>query len=127
MPMVEVSLGELVDKITILEIKCERIADSRQQANVRTELSLLAHALASEPQLPSELAGCRQRLKQVNTDLWEIEDEIRACEKNQDFGPRFIELARSVYRVNDIRAAIKREINQLVGSRLVEEKSYTPY
>ncbi len=124
---VEVPAGELLDKITILEIKTERIGDVAKLANVRAELAALAlvrrEALPPSPRL-DELAA---QLKAVNERLWEIEDEIRDCERRQDFGPRFVELARSVYQQNDRRAALKRQVNDLLGSRLVEEKSYAPY
>jgi tetratricopeptide (TPR) repeat protein len=124
---VEVAAGELLDKITILEIKAERIDDPAKVANVRTELAALdavrREALPSRPGL-DDLAA---QLKAVNERLWEIEDEVRGCEREQDFGPRFIELARSVYHENDRRSAIKRQVNELLGSRIVEEKSYAPY
>jgi hypothetical protein len=124
---VEVAAGELLDKITILEIKTERIGDPAKLANVRAELEALAsvrrEALPPSPGL-DDLAA---RLKAVNERLWEIEDEIRGREREQDFGPRFVELARSVYHQNDLRAALKRQVNDLLGSRIVEEKSYAPY
>lgn len=122
-PRVPVSWGELLDKIVILEIKQERIRDEAARANVATELRLLRYAsrgAAAEPALRPLLA----RLKQVNEALWEIEDAIREREAAGDFGPDFVRLARSVYRRNDERAAIKRAINRLLGSELVEEKSY---
>ncbi len=125
--MAPVSWGELLDKYTILVIKSERLADPAQAANVRRELEALgplrARAVAGSP----EVARCETDLQNVNTALWEVEDAIRDCERGQDFGPRFVALARSVYRHNDQRAQIKREINQLLGSGLVEEKSYRPY
>lgn len=121
---VPVSLGELADKVSILEIKAARIADPARRANVARELEALrlAWAEAALPPLAS-LDGWAE-LVEVNTALWEIEDEIRAHEARQDFGPRFIELARAVYVTNDRRAAIKRTINLALGSALVEEKSY---
>ena len=123
---VPVSPGELLDKISILEIKLERIADRAKQENVRCELAELAAVRQSLPQT-ADLAGLTVELKSVNERLWEIEDDIRDCERRQDFGPVFIELARSVYRQNDRRVALKRQINELLGSRLIEEKAYAAY
>lgn len=124
---IEIAAGELIDKITILEIKSERIVDAAKLTNVRTELQTLSTsrdlALVASPELDRLTA----ELKTVNERLWAIEDEIRDCERIEDFGPHFIELARSVYRTNDVRADLKRQINALLGSRLVEEKSYRPY
>lgn len=124
---VEVSAGELIDKITILEIKTERIADPDKVANVQRELRSLTtarhEALPSSPELDALTA----ELRRINERLWEIEDDIRDCERKRDFGERFIELARAVYRTNDRRAAAKRQINELLGSRLVEEKDYAAY
>jgi hypothetical protein len=124
---IEISPGELLDRLTILEIKSERITDPAKLQNVRAELAELAavrkDALPSSPEL-TDLTG---RLKAVNERLWDIEDEIRRCETEQDFGPRFVELARSVYHENDRRAALKRSVNDLLHSRLVEEKSYPGY
>jgi hypothetical protein len=119
--------GELIDKITILEIKMERIRDTTKLANVRVELAELA--AVHERCLPSsaELAGLTSALKAVNEELWQVEDELRECERAGDFGPRFIQLARSVYQNNDRRAALKRQINEQLGSRLIEEKSYAAY
>ena len=122
--MVPISAGELIDKLTILEIKAERLADPDKRRNVVRERDALAaardraglHGPAVEPFVAD--------LKRVNEALWDIEDEIRACEAEQDFGPRFIELARSVYGTNDERAAIKKRLNLAVGSAYVEEKSY---
>lgn len=124
---IPVSIGELIDKITILEIKAERIADPDKQANVARELDLLrqkaAPLAASEPALPS----IQHALKEVNGELWEIEDRIRDKERAKAFDDEFVKLARSVYVTNDKRAALKRQINGLFGSALVEEKSYKPY
>ncbi|MEM0987321.1 MAG: DUF6165 family protein [Pseudomonadota bacterium] len=124
---IEIAPGELIDKITILQIKSERIADPGKLANVRIELETLEKsrdsALTASPKLDSLTAD----LKAVNETLWQIEDDIRDCERDGDFGPPFVELARSVYVTNDQRAALKRAINELLGSRLVEEKSYKPY
>ena len=124
---IEISPGELIDKITILEIKSERISDTAKLANVRYELELLGAARAGSLTASAELDRLARELKSVNVTLWEIEDDIRACEAAGDFGPRFVELARAVYRTNDRRAALKREIGALFGSKLVEEKSYKEY
>lgn len=122
-PLVPVSWGELLDKISILEIKAERIASQPARANVERELSMLssvAAQLAGEPRL----ADWKRALKQVNEALWVIEDHIREKETTSSFDQEFIELARSVYRTNDRRAQIKREINLTLGSQLIEEKQY---
>ena len=121
---VPISVGELIDRITILEIKTERIRDAGKLANVRVELALLVERRdgSLSPNLVlNELAA---RLKAVNERLWDLEDEIRSYERRSHFGPAFITAARSIYRSNDERAAIKREINVSSGSKLIEEKSY---
>lgn len=124
---VPVSWGELLDKITILQIKSERIAVPEKLTNIRHELQLLV-AVRNESVVESAaLHKLELRLRAVNETLWDIEDDIRSCEKAKDFGERFIDLARSVYRNNDQRAAIKYEINGLLGSDVVEEKSYESY
>ena len=125
--LVEIAPGELIDKITILEIKSERIVDADKLKNVRVELQVLEAARDAAMAATAELADLTAQLKQVNEALWEIEDAIRDCERGQDFGPKFIELARSVYHSNDRRAALKRQINELLGSKLIEEKSYAAY
>lgn len=124
---VEVSPGELIDKITILEIKKERITDTDKLENVRIEWETLTQARDSHIEASAELERLTQGLKTVNEALWEIEDDIRDCERASDFSAKFVELARSVYITNDKRAALKRDINELLGSRLVEEKSYADY
>ena len=124
---VEVAAGELMDKITILQIKMERIEDVAKLANVREELSTLLAARDGALAVTAELELLIADLKSANEQLWEIEDAIRECERRRDFGPQFIELARSVYRTNDRRCTIKRKINELLGSRLIEEKSYQDY
>ena len=121
---VEIAPGELIDKITILEIKSERITDAAKAHHVGTELALLVAARDWTVPGSAELARLANELKAVNEALWQIEDEIRLCERDEDFGPRFVALARSVYRTNDRRAALKRQINELLGSKLIEEKSY---
>ncbi len=124
---VPVSYGELLDKITILEIKAERIADPAKLTNVRTELDLLGRTWAEAPVSRIDIAAPRARLKAVNEALWDIEDRIRLKERAQAFDAEFVELARAVYFRNDERAAVKREINEKLGSTLVEEKSYQDY
>jgi len=122
-----VSAGELIDKITILRVKATRIGDAAKEANVRTELALLEETAARELPRSPELDDLIAQLTEVNAALWDIEDGKRDCERRQDFGPTFVELARRVYIDNDRRAAVKRQINTLVGSEIVEEKSYKPY
>lgn len=126
--VVEVSAGELLDKIGILEIKRSRIADPSARANVEREWRVLTEArdrnLCPPEELRDTLEQVAQELRTVNERLWDIEDAIRVCERDGDFGGTFVELARAVYHENDRRAALKRQINQLVGSRLLEEKSY---
>jgi tetratricopeptide (TPR) repeat protein len=124
---VEIAPGELIDKITILEIKSQRITDAAQRHHVATELVALVAARDRAVPGSQELARIATELKGVNEALWQIEDEIRRCERDEDFGPRFITLARSVYRTNDRRAALKRQINERLDSRLIEAKSYTSY
>ncbi|MET0338477.1 MAG: DUF6165 family protein [Caulobacter sp.] len=125
--MAPISAGELVDKITILRVKAERIGDPAKEANVRKELALLEAIAAEALTDASELANLTAQLQAVNAALWDIEDGKRDCERRQDFGPQFVGLARSVYIENDRRAAIKRSINAAAGSDIVEEKSYKPY
>jgi hypothetical protein len=118
---VPVSIGEVIDKITILQIKQEKITDLAKQKNVSKELQLLQSRVPVN--VPHELVSV---LKQVNERLWNIEEQIRVHEKNLDFGSEFIGLARSVYIINDQRAEIKKQINLATGSELIEEKSYGP-
>jgi hypothetical protein len=124
---VPVSFGEVLDKITILEIKSERIEDAAKVKNVRLELDELSRTWSEAVPDESAISDLRWRLKAVNEKLWEIEDDIREQEAARDFGPRFIELARAVYVTNDRRASIKKHINLALGSRFVEEKSYKDY
>jgi hypothetical protein len=114
----------LIDKITILRIKAARIGEPKKLVNIRRELALLERLAQEDGATGPSIDLLTGKLAAVNTRLWTIEDAIRACEREGDFGPRFIELARSVYRENDTRAAIKRAINTLANSALVEEKSY---
>ena len=121
---IPVSVGEVIDKITILEIKVNHLDGSRRQ-NVQRELSLLLETLqASDVVVDDHL---RDALKSVNQTLWDIEDKIRDQERAKSFGAEFIQLARSVYIQNDRRAALKRQINEATGSDLIEEKAYQAY
>jgi hypothetical protein len=124
---VAVAPGELIDKITILEIKLDRIEDETKLANVRIEYDTLSKARDDAITRSEELDRLSAELKQINETLWVIEDDIRDCERAKDFGEAFIKLARAVYVTNDKRMAVKRRINELLGSRLVEEKSYAAY
>jgi hypothetical protein len=124
---VPVSFGELIDKITILEIKSERIEDASKLANVRRELDALNAVWTASPVAGTDIGALRQGLREVNERLWQIEDDIRMKEAAQAFDAGFIQLARSVYFENDERARLKREINTALGSTLVEEKSYKDY
>jgi hypothetical protein len=127
-PRVPVSWGELIDKIVILEIKVERLRAPDAVANARRELALLLEVFAAiaDP-APAGLATLQAALGVVNLRLWQIEDEIRAKEAAQSFDAAFIELARAVYQSNDERSRIKRAINQLLASGIVEEKQYIAY
>ena len=122
-----VSYGELIDKITILQIKLQEIKDEAKLANVRNELELLETTWANHAASQTDIKDETGRLLAVNQRLWKIEDDIRMKERAQAFDDEFIRLARSVYIENDERAAIKREINLKLGSTLVEEKSYQDY
>ena len=122
-----ISYGELIDKITILEIKAVQIRDAAKLANVRTELGLLNTTWATHPASATDISAERAQLKAVNEALWKIEDDIRLKEKAQAFDAEFIELARAVYFRNDERAAVKKAINLKLGSTLIEEKSYQDY
>jgi len=124
---VPISPGEFLDKLTILEIKIERIADSGKLENVRRERDLLAATWAASPLASADVSAQVAELKRVNEALWEIEDRIRVKESAAAFDAEFVELARSVYHTNDRRAEIKREINRALASDLVEEKSYAEY
>ena len=124
---VPVSFGELLDKISILQIKSERISDEAKLANVRTELSALEKTWMAHPAGGKDVAQLRADLKAINEELWDIEDNIRLQDKAGDFGDAFVALARSVYLRNDERARIKKAINLALGSAYVEEKSYKDY
>jgi hypothetical protein len=124
---VPVSPGELLDKITILRIKSQRIHEASKLANVRLELDLLERTWATLGAATAALTADERALQAVNEQLWDIEDRIREKEAARSFDQDFIELARAVYHRNDERAAIKKRINAALGSRIVEEKSYQPY
>ena len=122
-----VSSAELIDKITILEIKRQFIKDSTKLKNVDLEYKLLLDVLINNVSGSEELELLRSQLKEVNMKLWDIEDKIRDLEKNKVFDKKFIELARLVYFTNDKRSEIKKDINKLLNSEIVEEKSYSDY
>lgn len=125
--MAEISVGELIDKITILEIKQDRIDSAQKLTNINTELDALNKLRQTSIPETGELSRLEQQLKAVNEDLWGLEDNIRFHEKSKNFGETFVKLARSVYRTNDKRSNLKREINRLMGSSIIEEKSYEDY
>ncbi|MGY1459165.1 DUF6165 family protein [Luteimonas sp. A534] len=125
--IVPVSFGELLDKISILQIKSERMSDEAKLANVRRELTALENTWMAHPAAGNDIARLRADLKAVNERLWEIEDDVRLKEKAQAFDDDFVRLARSVYLENDERARIKKAINLALGSSYVEEKSYQDY
>lgn len=124
---VPVSPGEVLDKITILEIKSERIADPDKLANVRTELGLLRETWADSIDEDDTIRALHAELKAINEKLWDIEDDIRDKERAKEFDDRFIELARSVYFTNDRRSEVKKKLNVHLGSQIIEEKSYQDY
>ncbi len=121
------AVGELIDKITILEIKAERMSNPEQLKNIRHELALLEQTRREHGLEGVALEEKTQSLKTITAELWVIEDKIRDCERAKDFGLRFVELARAVYMTNDRRATVKRELNTLFGSTIFEEKSYAAY
>jgi hypothetical protein len=125
--LVPISPGELIDKVTILEIKSERMSDAAKLLNVRTELALLKQTWETSAYSAVDIRQEWDGLREVNAQLWDIEDRIRDKERESAFDQGFIELARAVYVTNDERAAIKRRINVKLGSSLVEEKSYKEY
>jgi hypothetical protein len=125
--LLEMSPGEFLDKLTILEIKSERIRDPAKLANVMRELARMRRLWDAATGVDGGIPALVAELKSVNENLWGIEDRIRDCEAAGRFDAGFVELARSVYQTNDQRAAIKRRINTLLGSELIEEKSYTEY
>ena len=123
----EISVGELLDKISILEIKQKNLKDNEKIKIVNKELESLNMTLKKDVTMTEEIQSLYQDLKKINSILWDIEDGKRDCERNKDFGDKFIELARSVYIENDNRAKIKNKINQLSGSNISEVKSYDKY
>ncbi len=125
--LIPISPGELLDKITILQIKSERIADPTKVANVRTELEMLDKVWRQAVDEDDAIAALTAELKSINEALWEIEDDIRDEERNRRFDERFIELARAVYVTNDERANAKKKVNLHLNSSIVEEKSYQDY
>ena len=124
---VPISPGEFLDKLTILEIKAERIGDPAKLANVRRELELLRSTWQASPLAARDVSAQVAQLREVNAALWDVEDRLREKEAARAFDAEFVELARSVYRTNDRRAEIKRELNVALGSELIEEKSYKAY
>ena len=124
--LIPVSIGELIDKITILEIKSERIADTAKLLNIRYELDLLRAVWEEHRMVDPAIDALSNSLKKTNETLWRVEDDIRECERRQDFSPLFIELSRAVYRNNDERAALKHKIDTLAKSAIIGEKSYAP-
>ena len=125
--IIEVSVGELLDKISILEIKKEKIKDTEKLKFINNEYSILKDQLKKNVKSDEKLNQMYQLLKDLNFKLWEIEDDKRKCEKNKDFGERFIQLSRDVHFLNDNRAKIKLEINNYSGSEIKEIKEYTNY
>ena len=124
---VQTSVGELIDKMTILEIKKEKISDKNSLDIINKEYSSLEESVKKDVKINNEIKKLWVELKNINLKLWEIEDGIRLCEKNKKFDGKFVELARSVYKCNDIRSKLKLQINQLSGSNLQEVKQYTEY
>ena len=124
---VPVSPGEVLDKITILEIKSERMSDPDKVANVRRELALLRETWSQAVAEDDVIRKLHAQLKEINEALWDIEDDIRDKERAREFDERFIELARSVYFTNDRRSEVKKQLNLHLGSQIIEEKSYQDY
>ena len=123
----EISTGELFDKISILEIKLKKIKDEESQKEIRKEYDVLKKAQNLNVEITEKLKNLFEKIKKVNLNLWDIENKIRACEKNKDFGKNFINLAREVYINNDERSKIKSEINKISGSNIKEIKQYIDY
>ena len=124
---IPISPGELLDKITILELKKIHIIDAAKLSNIELELDLLNKVKSQHIEDCQLMDGLTNELRSINGELWKIEDELRICEKKQDFGPKFIALARSVYQYNDQRAGVKRRINLHLNSSVTEEKQYVDY
>ncbi len=125
--LVEVSVGELLDKISILEIKSEKIKDPKKLNFINDEYKILQDQLNTNIKNYSEIESLYNSLKEINSKLWVIEDDKRLCEKNSDFGEKFIKLSRDVHFLNDERAKLKLEINNKTGSKIKEIKEYTKY
>ena len=125
--IVEVSIGELLDKISILEIKQEKIKDPEKLKFINNEHSILKTQLENNVKSDDKLTKFYQSLKEINTKLWDIEDDKRQCEKDKDFGEKFIKLSRDIHFLNDERAQIKLSINEHTGSKIKEIKEYTSY
>jgi chaperonin cofactor prefoldin len=125
--LIPMSPGEILDKITILQIKAERISDPAKVANVQTELEMLSAVWNDAVEVDTEITALTAELKSINQALWEIEDDIRDEERGKRFGERFIKLARAVYVTNDDRANAKKKVNLHLNSNIVEEKSYQDY
>ncbi len=123
----EISAGELLDKISILEIKLERIKDKNSQEEIMKEYNILKETQNSSIEFTDKIKKLFESIKETNLNLWKIEDKIRICEKNKDYGKNFIELARGVYFTNDKRSKIKSEINKILGSNIKEMKQYVKY
>ena len=123
----EISAGELLDKISILEIKLERIKDKNSQEEIIKEYNILKETQNSSIKFTDKIKELFESIKETNLNLWKIEDKIRVCEKNKDYGKNFIELARGVYFTNDKRSKIKSEINKILGSNIKEMKQYVKY
>jgi len=123
-PLVPISWGELIDKITILEIKEVKITSNNALDNIRKELGFLSDIVSNSKGVYDAISPLKNELKEVNLNLWQVEDEIRDKEYSQEFDEKFISLARSVYRLNDDRANLKKQINETLFSELKEEKSY---
>ena len=123
----EISTGELIDKISILEIKLEKIKNKASQDEINKEYNILKEVQNSSIEMTEKLKTLLKEIKEVNLNLWNIEDKLRICEKNKDFGQTFIELARGVYLNNDKRSKIKSEINKILGSNIREIKQYVNY
>ena len=125
--LVEVSVGELFDKISILEIKKDKIKDEEKLKYIVDEYNLLKEQMVNKVKPNEKLSGLFDTLKDINSKLWVIEDDKRLCEKNSDFGEKFIKLSRDIHFLNDKRASIKLEINNQTGSKIKEIKEYTAY
>ena len=125
--LVEVSVGELFDKISILEIKKDKIKDKEKLKYILDEYNLLKEQMVNKVKFNEKLSGLFDALKDINSKLWVIEDDKRLCEKNSDFGEKFIKLSRDIHFLNDKRASIKLEVNNQTGSKIKEIKEYTSY